>query len=585
MDFGTAEFSAKYPGLSEYSGPMTKPEREIIGRETELKKLMAAMLRPELSNVLLLADPGTGKTALVQAAMLRDTDRVYLEVDLVRMIADVVNVDEMAAKLKGIFDEASRYSQAEEREIVLFLDEFHQIVQLSAAAVEALKPILAASGTLGIRVIAATTNAEFHTHVAPNQPLVERLQRIDVPEPDHTTTVAILRGMAERYGVADQFYDDSIFELIYEYTNRYNPTGSQPRKSIIQLDGMVGWHRLEGRSMDRFLLADVLQDSTGINVIHSLIPEDIQHELDARVFSQKFATRAISDRMQIIVSDLHDKTRPISSFLFAGSTGVGKTELTKQLTKLIFGDSQKHFVRFDMSEYSDASSMHQFRSLLTKAVWNMGHTVVLLDEIEKANTSVVKLLLQVLDDGRLSDDNGRQVSFLNSYIVLTTNKGSEIFKTMGHYMKDDEGSGEQLDDIIKNIRRSIVSADFPPELLGRIDTLVPFQPLTLNTRRKVVQSKLQRLVQEIRWKHGVAVGVHGDVLVYLIEEQLDEDTNAGGAREAIAKMNETVVTEIARFINNYPTEKNIRVDVVGDMAARDKSIRKGNAKIVVSAMR
>ena len=205
-----------YPCLNEYTAPVKKAERVIVGREKEMASMKAALLRPELCNVMLLGEAGSGKTAVVQGLMLNDEARVYLEVDLSKMIANCkTDVNEMATKLKTLFDETAEYCKKENVEIVLFIDEFHQVVQLSDAAVEALKPLLADSGTRGIRVIAATTYTEFRKFIAPNQPLVERLQRINMEPPSKEVTIEILRGMAERYGVDGQFYNDSVYEMIY----------------------------------------------------------------------------------------------------------------------------------------------------------------------------------------------------------------------------------------------------------------------------------------------------------------------------------------------------------------------------------
>lgn len=882
----------------------------------------------------------THNTALVQAAMLQDVKRTYLEVDLARMIAGLNTPDEMASLIKGLFDDAERFSNNEDEQLVLFIDEFHQVVQLSAASVEALKPVLAASGARGIRVIAATTFEEFHQFIAPNQPLVQRLQRINVASPDSKTTVEILRGMAEKYGVGDQFYDDHVFKMIYEYTERFQPANSQPRKSILLLDAMVGWYRHTGRPMDRALLADVLMESTGINVAFRVDAAAIKENLDRAVFGQDMATRVLAKRLQLTVADLHDKSKPNASFLFAGSTGVGKfctdstpvpvysddgsvawknhgdlvtgdqvfirtgavsevlgvfpqgeqdiyrvtlsdgrtlevggphlwavwterglvnvttedllaqglqtlnsrgeqvlrhwipmnepvqwpvarqrmdpyivglllntgwlsgttklfwdgtaslaaqiaeslgvsdwavveegeggedlyrfdlgglaielrfhlavllkretgihpdylygsvdqrralsqgifdaggyavpisggrallgwvcyekqqqlaesvshllfslgvsntlsqdldgdaaglyhisveasrgkaeklfsdtsvlvdllegnelseggddyvgissieklpeqqsasciyiedeehlyqagefivthnTELTKQLAKLLFGDAQNHMIRFDMSEYALEHNVETFRSELTRNVWDTGHAVLLFDEIEKAASTVTRMLLQVLDDGRLSDDNGRQVSFLNTYIVLTTNAGSEIFETIAQYNVDDEGSGKEMEGKMKEIKRSISSATgdnkFPPELLGRIDAIVPFQPLSRETQRKIVRNKLKKVVQEVLTKHGARVQIDDRVLVYLVDDQVDTDASAGGARGAIQKMTDYVLTEIAAFVNHHPKEKAVAVGIEGTLKAEDKGILKSNAKVEVSAAR
>lgn len=580
---------AELDTLWSLSDPVKSAEREIVGRDREKLQLLAAMERPELCNALLLAPPGAGKTALVQAVMQDDTARDYLELDPARMIAKSGGADQMAAMLKAFFDEAEQYVRSQGRELVIFIDEFHQIVQLSDAAVEAIKPVLAASGTRGIRVIAATTYDEFHQHIAKNLPLVERLQRINLAPPDQATTITILSGMAERYGVADEFYDDHLFRLIYEYTNRYMPASSQPRKSILVLDSMVGWHRVTGRPMDRALLTDVLQESLGVNVAFQVDGSRIKEQLDAKVLSQDLATASVARRLQLSVADLNDKEKPEASLLFTGSTGVGKTELTKQLALLLFGDDQRHLIRFDMTEFAQNSSVDAFRSELTKRVWDTSHAVVLFDEIEKASSMVTRLLLQVLDDGRLSDDNGREVSFRNCYIVLTTNAGSEIYKTIGEYAADDTGSGKQLEDYMKLIRRSIAttSADnrFPPELLGRIDAIVPFQPLSRKTQQKIVMSKLKKLVQDVAMKHNVRLEVDRRILPYLTEDRGETDSDAGGARGAVARLTSEVTTEVAKFINEHPAERRLYVTVIGELVSEHKNLRRSDAHIEVHALR
>lgn len=577
----------KYPSLHTYSAPLKPMTRRLIGRESLIRSIMAAFSRAELCNVILLAPAGSGKTALVQGTMERDAERLYLEVDLARMIADCQNdTNEMAAKLKTLFSETETCVKTEGQEIVLFIDEFHQVVQLSAAAVEALKPLLADSGTRGIRVIAATTLEEFNQFISPNQPLVERLQRINVPEPDEDATVEILRNMSKTYGVDNQFYDDHVFHMIYEYTNRYIPANSQPRKSIKVLDAMVGWHRLEGRKMDDRLLADVIQESEDVNVAFRVDASTIKKRLDEKVLAQQYATTQIERRLQLCVADLNDKSKPMSTFLFTGSTGVGKTEMTKQLAEILFQD-QRRLLRFDMTEYANDDSLERFRDLLTTRIWEHPYSIVLLDEIEKACASVTRLLLQVLDDGRLTNRNNREISFTNCYIVLTTNAGSEIYKTIAQYGASDEGSERIAKKYDSLIRRSLseTSGDnrFPPELIGRIDVMVPFQPLSRATMGNIVKMKLRKLKDQVRSRHGVELVVNKDVIRYLVDDNLSTDSDAGGARVVMSKLESEVTTNVARFINEHPFVSRIGVKVEGDMAIDNKNQLESRAYIKVLA--
>ena len=512
----------KYPNLRKYSRPLKRAERPIIGRDKEMARVMASLMRPELCNVMLLAEAGSGKTALVQGCMLHDENRYYLEVEPSRIIADV-DTARMANTLKVLFDETEKFCKNEQIELVLFIDEFHQIVQLSDAAVEALKPLLADSGTRGIRVIAATTFAEFDEYIMPNQPLVERLQRINLDAPSKEMVVQILKGMARRYGVDNQFYDNHVFELIYDLTNRYIPASAQPRKSLLVFDSMVGWYRYSNRRMNKRLLADVIYDSTGVNVAFRVDATQIKKELDAHVFAQEYATNVLAHRLQVCVADLNDKTKPMSSFLFCGSTGTGKTEMTKQLARILFDDPRR-LIRFDMSEYANPDSMTVFREELTARIWERPYSIILLDEIEKSCAEVTRLLLQVLDDGRLSNAHGRETSFINAYIIVTTNAGSEIYKDIAQYASDDTGSGKEMQKYMKLIRKSISTTQgankFPPELLGRIDAIVPFQPLSEATQIKIVKHKLQDLILQVREQHNITLNVHKDVIDYLVKDNL-----------------------------------------------------------------
>jgi len=573
-----------YPSLSLYTTPVKKAERPIVGREKEMDSVLAAMMRAELCNVMLLAEAGTGKTALVQGTMIHDAGRLYLEVNLSKMIADLTDPNQMADKLKMLFSETQAFRESQNIEIVLFMDEFHQVVQLSAAAVEALKPLLADSGTRGVRVIAATTFIEFRKFIQPNQPLVERFQRINLSQPDKATTVQILKSMAKRYGVGNQIHGDHLFEMIYEYTNRYIPANSQPRKSIIILDSMVGWYKYKKRKMDLKLLADVIYEAEGVNVAFRVDATKIKKELDAHVFAQEYATQMLENRLQVCVADLNDKSKPMSSFLFTGSTGVGKTEMTKQLARVLFQDEHR-LIRFDMTEYANPDSLDSFRRELTNRVWERPYSIVLLDEIEKACAPVTRILLQVLDDGRLMDENNREVVFTNAYIILTTNAGSEVYESIAQYASDDSGSGLQMKKYEKNIRDSIggTTGDnrFPPELLGRIDCIIPFQPLSEATQMNIVRAKLDKLAKEVKAKHNIDLAIHTRVIDYLVKDNLDTDASAGGARAAINKMNSEVTAKVARFINANPDITEIIVTIEGDMAFENKNQLESRAYVTV----
>lgn len=593
-----------YKYLGEYAKPLSRPNREMVGRDEEMRSLQAVLARPELCNAILLGDAGSGKTSLVQKLMMEDdVERIYVEVDLAKMAAGDVN--NMPARIKGLFDDVQEYRKNESggKEIVMFMDEFHQVVQLSDASVEALKPMLADSGVRGIKVIAATTYREFEKYISPNQPLVERLYRLNLKEADKEMVMRILKGAAKTYGVAESILNDTLYEQIYEYTNLYIPANAQPRKSLLMFDAMIGWHRTTGRKLDLKLLADVIYESEGVNVSFRVDAGAIQQELDSHVFSQELATEMVARRLNVAVADLHDKTRPMSSFLFSGPTGVGKTELAKAMAELLFKD-QRSLIRFDMTEYSDPTSLERFRRELTARVWERPFCIVLLDEIEKACSEVTRLLLQVLDDARLMDANNREVSFKNSYIIMTTNAGNEVYKSISAYLDEDrkvqrrrdtEGKVLRQDSTTnifsryrKLIRTALIGnedgggAKFPPELYNRIDEVIPFAPLNDDTLRKIIEKKLKELQTVARKKHGIRVIFDKNIVNYLLYEDADVSTDAGGARGVVRKINTDITSEVARCINMNPDYRRYRkvcVMVEGEMMYNNKQKRISEAYI------
>lgn len=274
------------------------------------------------------------------------------------------------------------------------------------------------------------------------------------------------------------------------------------------------------------------------------------------------------------------------------------TELTKQLAEILFADP-KRLIRFDMTEYSQPQSIERFRTEVTTKVWERPYSVLLFDEIEKACGDVTRILLQVLDDGRLIDQNNREVSFLNTYIVLTTNAASEIYKTVGNYVNDDSMSEadqiKTLGKYMKVIRRAIVEGQgqnkFPPELLGRIDAICPFMPLSEDTQRKILEKRMEKLRIEVEQKHNLKLSyATDDILRYILRDKLDTESDSGGARIVATKFEEEVVIEVARIINLINSDSDttlthdniigIRVVVEGNMAVDDKHLLEGDAGIV-----
>lgn len=584
--------------FEDFTRPVKKPERAIIGRQDDMQKIFASLCRSEVCNVILLAPAGAGKTATVQGLSMLDQTNAYYEVNLSKMRASYDEAG-FATAISELCNEATKRSTPD-RGVVLFIDEFHIIVQLSAAAVEAIKPVLADSGTRGLKIIAATTYEEFEKYIKPNLPLVQRLHRINILPPTDNVTISILQGYAERYGVADKI-NPRLYHRIVEVTNRYLPANSQPRKSLMVLDSMMGYYRMSclgGKdkevAFDNRLLQKVMWESEGVKISTKVDPTTIKSRLDAKVFAQDFATSAIETRLQVAVADINRHDRPMATFLFSGPTGVGKTQTVKEMANIMFDDPNA-FIRFDMTEFSQPESVERFREELCSKMWERPNSVLLLDEIEKANSTVVRALLPVLDDGRMTDKYNRVVSFLNSYIIMTTNAGSDIYSIIAQYDSSNTGSKQHMSQYLKMIKRHLSTATagdisgqkFPPELLGRVDAIIPFTPLSIATQNAIVKKRLAEIIEEVHRRYGIDVvydpnRVDNNLIKYIVEDQNSTETNEGGARSLLGTIDSDVVSAISRAINMGGSNiKALEIVVKGEMAAGNKFNPESSAYVEV----
>lgn len=576
-------------------------KRELIGREREMKSILANLARYELTNVALTGEAGVGKTALVEKISQRDLKRFYFEADIALMSSSSgSNTDgsvEMAARLKELFNEVARYQKLVKRQIVIFLDEFHMIAQTSPAALQALKPLLAESGRRNIRIIVATTGDEYDQYIRGDEALTERLQQVIVSPADDKMTFDILSNMRKAYAKS-AVIPDRILKQIIHLTNQYLPAQMQPRKSVKVLDAMLGWHRQFNMKFDDSLINLVLHDSLGVNIDHRMDVDKIKDYLTNRVMDQNYAINAVCDRLYMVMAGLTDDTRPLASFLFSGSTGVGKTEMAKALANIMYG-SDSRMIRFDMSEFSSASSVDSFRYQLSTKIWEHPSSIVLLDEFEKASPEVAKLLLQVLDDAELSDRHNRQVTFKNSMIILTTNTAHEVYKkfAQSHAINSEEAEkrvanmseedremaeNESLQTYQSLIEDSLQAVEsFPPELLGRIDSIVPFNPLQRHGRVEITKIHLSKLRDKLSLSRNIVLHFDPKIINLIVDEYTSSDTDAGGGRDVVRQINAKVATPVAKFVSFNPGYHDIMVGVEGTFKSQSIHLRQGRVHVVV----
>ena len=487
----------------------------LIGREVEIERTVQILCRRRKNNPLYVGEAGVGKTALAEGLA-----RMIVEERVPDVLADstiyALDMGTLVAgtKYRGDFEKRLKDVLAEVRDdpgAILFIDEIHTVIGAGAAsggvmdASNLIKPALA-NGE--IRCIGSTTYAEYRGVFEKDHALARRFQKVDVPEPTLEETVAILHGLKSRFeehhGIT---YDSDALAAAVELSARHINDRHLPDKAIDVMDEAGANLRLKPEA-DRGTRVTV-EIVEGIVAKMARIPEKsvsssdrdalrtMERDLKLTIFGQDNAIQALSGAIKMSRSGLRDDEKPIGSFLFAGPTGVGKTEVTRQLS-MIMG---VELIRFDMSEYMERHTVSRLigappgyvgfdqGGLLTEAVNKNPHAVVLLDEIEKAHPEVFNLLLQVMDHGTLTDNNGRKADFRNIILVMTTNAGAEEMSRASIGFTQQDHSSDAL---------GVIKKKFSPEFRNRLDAIIEFEPLALGSIKRVVD----KLVVELEAKLG-----------------------------------------------------------------------------------
>ncbi|MFT5126507.1 MAG: ATP-dependent Clp protease ATP-binding subunit ClpA [Rhodothermales bacterium] len=486
----------------------------IIGRDKELRRLMRTLCRRRKNNPMLVGEPGVGKTALVEGlAQLIVADNVPDKVKGSTIYALDLGSLLAGTKYRGDFEErlkAVLKALAEIPKSILFIDEIHTVVGAGATqggsmdASNLLKPGLT-DGNL--RCIGSSTYQEYKNHILKDRAFARRFQKIDVPEPSIEDTIAILKGLKSRYEEHFEMpIDDAALETAAQLSGRYMNDRFLPDKAIDVIDE-TGAAQLMGASSERAesittehveaIIADIAQLPPA--KISTTDREDLRHladKLKAVVFGQDPAIERLSKAIKLSRAGLRDPHKPIGCYLFAGPTGVGKTELSKQLAEVMGID----FIRFDMSEYSEKHTVSRLigsppgyvgfeqGGLLTEAIIRTPYSVVLLDEIEKANPEIFNILLQVMDHGTLTDNNGRKADFRNAVVIMTSNVGARELaaNTIGFGEAGAVGENQRA-----------VEKFFTPEFRNRLDAVIHFKALELDLVGRVVDKFVAQLAERL----------------------------------------------------------------------------------------
>ena len=651
------EKKSKTPALDHFCRDLTELAREgkldpTIGRAKEIERVMEVLSRRKKNNPVLIGEPGVGKTAIVEglAQMIAKgevadslKDNRVLALDMAAVIAGTKYRGQFEERLKAIMNEI-----AQNKNIILFIDELHTLVGAGAAegAIDAsnmLKPALARGE---LQCVGASTLNEYRKYIEKDGALERRFQPIIIDPPSIDEAIEILKGLrkhyedhhkvvipdetltsaarlSERY-ITDRFLPDKAIDVIDEAGARARLGTQVPPPEVAELkenledlaslkDSAIRDQDFERaaelRDNERELQSEIRRKQeeweqerknhrpvineddigfivsrwTGIPVTRLREAETerlvrMEDELHQRVIGQDEAIKAISRAIRRSRAGLKDPNRPIGSFIFSGPTGVGKTELARALAEFLFADRDA-LIRVDMSEYMEKFSVsrligappgyvgYEDSGTLTKAVRRRPYSVVLLDEIEKAHPDVFNILLQVLDEGRLTDNYGRVIDFKNTVIIMTSNLGARDItkggKALGFHQRNEE---TQYETMRTKVRDEIERA-FNPEFLNRVDDIIVFHPLTQEQIGQIVHYML-REVQNRLTEDGLKLRLTEAALKFLIEKGYDEKFGARPLRRAIQRFIEDPLSEKI-LSNEFARGDEIEVEVAADGQAFD----------------
>lgn len=529
----------------------------VVGRSDELLRTVQILSRRTKNNPVLVGEPGVGKTAVAEGlaiSIVRGTAPAELNrkrlvsLDIPAMLAGTKYRGDFEERVKAVLKDVKRAG-----DVILFIDELHTIIGAGSAegAIDAANILKPALGRGEVQIIGATTPAEYRRHIEKDTALERRFQPVHVSEPDRTNTLEMLRstkeGLEKHHCV---MIDPQALNSAYELSVRYINDRFLPDKAIDLLDEAAASVHVSGRS-DRLVhssdVAEVVSRWTNIPVTGISRDEsdrliNLEAELKKRIIGQDEAVAAVSRAIRRSRVGLKSPDRPVGSFIFLGPTGVGKTELCRALAACVYGD-EKSLIRFDMSEYMEKHSVSRLigsppgyigfeeGGQLTEKVRSKPWSVVLFDEIEKAHRDIWGILLQIMDDGHLTDSTGRRVDFSNTVIVMTSNIGAKTI-TERRAPIGFSGSETGADDNINNKIKEELRATFTPEFLNRIDETIIFGKLG----QREIFSITENMLSEIQRRFhalGLSLDVTEETVKKLAEKGFDEKFGARPLRRTL----------------------------------------------------
>ena len=567
------EETEQISALEEFGYDITKAAKEgkldpLVGREDEIQRVIQILGRRRKNNPMLVGDPGVGKSAIVEGIAIKiANDQIppalagkrLISLDLGSIVAGTKYRGDFEKRLKTIIKEV-----ADNPDVILFIDEFHTIVGAGGAsgsldAANMLKPALARGD---IQCIGATTLDEFTKIVEKDGALDRRFQKIIVEHTDIAQTIFILNSLKTNYEKHHNvIYTDESIEACVRMSERYITDRCLPDKAIDAMDEAGSMVRLKNPQKTGRVSAEdvaaVISKMTGIPSGKVAEGEGgklmkMKQKLQGRIIGQDEAIEKVVRAIQRNRAGIKDPGKPIGTFIFFGPTGVGKTQLAKSLAEYLF-DSEENMIRLDMSEYMEKFNVSRLIGAppgyvgfeeggqLSERVRRKPYCVVLLDEIEKAHPDVFNLLLQVMDEGRLTDSNGRVVSFRNTIVIMTSNVGSRELDEYGSGVGFNT-AGKNISENRKSVLEKAVRKAFPPEFINRVDEQVFFNSLTKTDIENIIDIEIKGLKARVA-DVGFKLTITPAAKKFVAEAGYDPKFGARPLKRAIQKYIEDPVSE------------------------------------------
>ncbi|TMD41781.1 MAG: AAA family ATPase [Chloroflexi bacterium] len=576
VNTATAERQAKHsktPTLDQYGRDLTAEAAEgkldpAAGRQRELRRVITVLGRRQKNNPVLIGEPGVGKTAIVEGLARRINEgnvptalrgKRIVSLNIGGMVAGAMFRGQFEQRIKSILEELRKAP-----EVIVFIDELHTVVGAGAAegavgAGDMIKPALARGE---LHCIGATTLDEYRKHVEKDAALERRFQPVMVGEPSVEEAIEMLqtvRGNYEahhRVEITDAAVEAAV-KLSDRYINdRFLPDAAKLRQQELVAQDKLEKARVEAKGASALVvapeqIAQVVENWTGVPVSQMLETErqnlrNLEDDLRKRVIGQNEAIGAVARAIRRSRAGLKDPKRPIGSFLFLGPTGVGKTELAKSLAAELFG-GEANLIRLDMSEYMEPHTVARLfgsppgyvgydeGGQLTEQVRRRPYSVILLDEVEKAHPEVFNALLQIMDDGRLTDGQGRTVDFKNTVVIMTSNAGSTELKRavrIGFSTRKGEDERDEQHEAMRSKAMEGLKRMFRPEFINRIDQIVVFHSLGREDLYQIVDLLLAQVRSRLG-EQGIDLVVDDKARDFLLREGFDEEYGARPLRRAI----------------------------------------------------